>query len=123
MGKVSRTPSAAEAGLARAFAPPSTEPTWLLEARAAALGRFTALGLPTAKHEDWRFTSLAALAAVPLVRAPAGDPTLARDLVAQGPAPEGPRLVFVNGRLDPALSTRAKLPQGAILASLAEALR
>jgi Fe-S cluster assembly protein SufD len=123
MGTVSRTPSAAEAGLARAFAPPSTEPTWLLEARAAALGRFGSLGLPTAKHEDWRFTSLAALAAVPLVRAPAGDPALARDLVAQGPAPEGPRLVFVNGRLDPSLSTRVKLPQGAILASLAEALR
>src|SRR6266568_4574399 len=120
---MARVPNAAETGLIRSFAAAAGEPAWLADARHAALGRFEALGLPTARHEDWRFTSLAALAAVPLVRAPAGDPTLARTLVDHGPAPEGPRLVFVNGRLDPSLSTRSRLPQGAILTSLAQALR
>ena len=120
---MARAPNAAETGLVRSFAAAAGEPAWLADARHAALGRFEALGLPTARHEDWRFTSLAALAAVPLVRAPAGDPTLARTLVDHGPAPEGPRLVFVNGRLDPSLSTRSRLPQGAILTSLAQALR
>jgi Fe-S cluster assembly protein SufD len=117
------TPTAAETGLSRSFAQTPGDPAWLADARRAALGRFEALGLPGPKHEDWRFTSLAALAAVPLVRAPAGDRALAATLVAHGEAPEGPRLVFVNGRLDPALSTRSRLPQGAILSSLAEALR
>ena len=56
-------PSAAETSLAAAFAPPPREPGWLSAARLAALGRFQALGLPTIRDEDWRFTSLAALGA------------------------------------------------------------
>jgi Fe-S cluster assembly protein SufD len=116
-------PNAAETGLAHSFAPAAGEPGWLTGTRRSALSRFEALGLPTARHEDWRFTSLAALYEVPLVRAADGDLERARALVAQGSAPEGPRLVFVNGRLANALSTRGRLPQGAILSSLAEALR
>jgi Fe-S cluster assembly protein SufD len=115
--------TAAETSLVAAFAPAAREPSWLAEARRAALGRFQALGLPTSRHEDWRFTSLAALAAVPFGRAPEGDRAAAAALLERGAAPEGPRLVFVNGRLDPALSSRGALPQGAILSSLAEALR
>ncbi len=115
--------NAAETSLVAAFAPPAREPAWLGEARRSALARFEALGLPTARHEDWRFTSLAALGALPFARAPAGDPAVASALLARGAAPEGPRLVFVNGRLAPELSTRGGLPQGVILSSLAEALR
>ncbi len=117
------TASLAETSLVAAFAPGLREPAWLGDARSAALGRFQALGLPTARHEDWRFTSLAALSATSFARAPAGDPAHTAALLARGAAPEGPRLVFVNGRLDPALSTRGVLPSGAILASLAAALR
>jgi Fe-S cluster assembly protein SufD len=115
-------PTAAQTSLVSSFAPAAGEPAWLAEARQAALGRFQALGLPGPRHEDWRFTSLAALSAVSFARAPAGDPAHARELLSRGLAPEGPRLVFVNGRLDPTLSTRAA-PGGAILASLGEALR
>jgi Fe-S cluster assembly protein SufD len=113
----------AETSLAAAFAPAAREPGWLADARRAALGRFQALGLPTTRHEDWRFTSLAALGAVPFARAPAGDRATAAALLERAPAPDGPRLVFVNGRLDPSLSSRGALPQGAILSSLADALR
>ena len=115
--------NAAETSLVAAFAPAAREPAWLADGRRAALARFEALRLPTARHEDWRFTSLSAMGAVPFGRAPGGDRALAAALLARSPSPEGPRLVFVNGRLDPALSTRGGLPQGAILSSLAEALR
>jgi len=33
----------------------------LLPAREAAIRRFAALGLPTPRHEDWKYTSLSAL--------------------------------------------------------------
>jgi Fe-S cluster assembly protein SufD len=115
--------NAAETSLAASFAPAAREPAFLAEARRAALSRFEALGLPTARHEDWRFTSLAALGGVSFARAPAGDRAFAAALLDRGSAPEGPRLVFVNGRLDPVLSTRGALPAGAILSSLADALR
>jgi Fe-S cluster assembly protein SufD len=39
------------------------EPLWLATRRAAAMDRYTALGLPTAKDEAWRFTALRALTA------------------------------------------------------------
>src|SRR5512138_2217271 len=113
-------PTPAESSLVAAFAP-AGEPAWLADARRAALGNLQALGLPTAPHEDWRFTSLAALQAVPFGRAPAGDPAYAAALRARGASPEGPRLVFVNGRLDPARSHRAGLPKAAVLSSLGEA--
>jgi Fe-S cluster assembly protein SufD len=123
MATSARTPTAAETSLAGSFAPSAREPAWLAEARRAALGRFQALGLPTARHEDWRFTSLAALSTGAFGRAPDGDRSFAAALLARGASPAGPRLVFVNGRLDPALSTRGALPAAAILTSLAEAIR
>jgi Fe-S cluster assembly protein SufD len=115
--------TAAEQGLVAAFAPPAGEPAWLAEARRAALGRFSALGLPTTQHEDWRFTSLAGLAGLALHRAPPSDGARGDALLARAPAPEGARLVFVNGRFRPDLSSRARLPRAALLAPLAEVLR
>jgi Fe-S cluster assembly protein SufD len=123
MATPAHTPGAAETSLVASFAPSAREPAWLAEARRAALGRFQALGLPTARHEDWRFTSLAGLTPVSFGKAPVGDPAYAAALLERGTAPEAPRLVFVNGRLDPALSSRAGLPKAAILATLGEAIR
>ncbi|HEX9050581.1 MAG TPA: Fe-S cluster assembly protein SufD [Anaeromyxobacter sp.] len=111
-----------ERSLAAAFAPRAGEPGWLDEARRAALARFEALGLPTARHEDWRFTSLSALAPLELApRAPGGEGAAA--LLERAPAPDGARLVFVNGRYRPDLSARRGLPRGAAVTTLAEALR
>ncbi len=108
----------AEKSLLDAFEPVRREPAWLTAARRAALDRFEKLGLPTARHEDWRFTNLAALAPLSLGRPRAGDGSalLARAAV------EGTRLVFVNGRFRPDLSVRGALPTGAVVATLAEAL-
>jgi Fe-S cluster assembly protein SufD len=112
--------SPAEQSLLRAFGARGGEPRWLEEARRAARDRLEALGLPTTRHEDWRFTSLAALAPLDLGRAAGGGRAAA--ILARAPAADGARLVFVNGRFRADLSARGALPPGATLAPLAEAL-
>src|SRR5262245_57162724 len=59
---------------------------WLEPLRAAAFERFQSLGLPTTHDEEWRFTSVAAIEAVPFVRAHASSSN-GRAAV---PHPEGP---------------------------------
>jgi Fe-S cluster assembly protein SufD len=114
----------AEQGLVASFRPDRGEAGWVSALRSGALARFSELRLPTARHEDWRFTSLAALAPLPLGRAPEGDLDRARALLARAPAAEeGARLVFLNGRFRSELSSGGSLPQGIVLASLGEALR
>jgi Fe-S cluster assembly protein SufD len=100
---------------------PAGGPAWLAELRAAGAAAFRAAGLPTARHEDWRFTSLASLAATAV--GPAAPGPAPEALLAALPPALGPRLVFANGRFRPDLSTAAGLPAGAVVASLGEALR
>jgi Fe-S cluster assembly protein SufD len=91
--------------------------------RQAALERFAALGFPTLEDEEWRFTSVAPLARAPfrLAGPQAVTPErLERVALRTGP---GSRLVFVNGRYVPELSSVGHLPDGVILGSLAAALR
>src|SRR6266478_3326337 len=101
------------------------DPSWLREARRAALQPFAALGLPTTRDEDWKYTSLA-----PLVETPFD---LAGEETGEIPAEEAlgslsavsssrRRLVYVNGRHVGKLSTIPPLPPGGRLGSLAEAL-
>jgi Fe-S cluster assembly protein SufD len=101
---------------------PSGEPAFASALRRAGADDFRRLGLPTTRHEDWRYTSLADLAALPL--APA-EPRRASPAEVErlGGLPPAPRLVFVNGRLDPSLTDLAGLPAGAGAGSLAAALR
>ncbi|GEJ55341.1 Fe-S cluster assembly protein SufD [Anaeromyxobacter diazotrophicus] len=96
--------------------PRGGEPGFLAALRAAGRDAFLAGKLPTAKDEDWRFTNLAPLAAQAFAPAPAGR-------AAGADLPPAPRLVFANGRLDPAASDLAGLPAGVRLSSLAAALR
>jgi Fe-S cluster assembly protein SufD len=87
-------------------------------ARRAALDAALRDGLPGPRSERWKYTPLRALerrAFAPATQPPGFDPAL----LARIPSP---RLVFVNGRLDPALGDVAALPAGAGLQSLPEAL-
>ncbi len=102
----------------------SGAPDWLKELRAGAIARFAELGFPTMKQEEWRFTSVAPIADQRFILAYAPRSTL--------PAPSdierlcvgaGPRVVFVDGRHAPTLSTPAGLVGGAQAGSLAAALR
>jgi len=40
----------------------SPAPPWMRELRRTALDRFTSLGFPTTKHEEWKYTSVAPIA-------------------------------------------------------------
>ncbi len=102
----------------------SGAPAWLRELRQGAIARFSELGFPTTKQEEWRFTSVA----------PIADARFRLAHAPRSPLPEhadierlcvgaGPRVVFVDGRHVPALSTPAELTGGARAGSLAAALR
>jgi Fe-S cluster assembly protein SufD len=111
-----------EESLRRALAEvPAAGPAWLRDARARGAESFRTAGLPHGKIEEWRFTSLGALAPSALVRAGDGaaDPS-ARVAAAGLPAGE-PRLVLVNGRYSEPLSDLRGLPAGVVAGGLARA--
>jgi Fe-S cluster assembly protein SufD len=109
-----------EEGVGRLVAARPRGPAWLDDLRAGGAAAWRAAGLPTTRHEDWRFTNLASLAATTFaLAAPGAGP---EELLAALPPAPGPRLVFANGRYRPDLSAVSGLPAGAVVASLAEAL-
>jgi Fe-S cluster assembly protein SufD len=110
-------------GTPRPTAPHATEPGWVGEFRRAGAACFEGLRLPTPRDEDWRFTDLA-----PIARAALGPSRAPGTLAVADIAPflfghvEWPRLVFANGRFQPALSRVGGLPAGARLGPLAALL-
>jgi len=98
-------------------------PAWLPRVRRAAIDRFAAVGFPTTRDEEWRFTPVAPIAQTEF--RPAGPGAVTR--AALGPFlfghAEWPRIVFVNGKFAPELSVLSTLPGGVRLDNLASALR
>ncbi len=90
--------------------------------RAAGAARFAAVGLPTTKDEDWRFTPLGGLADASFAPAPEGTVSLEALQPYLFGHDEWIRVVFVNGRPVAALSQLAELPEGVTVATLSEAL-
>lgn len=91
----------------------SRDQAWLTPLRAAAMAAFGTSGFPSRKSEEWRYTSLAPLTSAVFAPAPAvvaAKTGLDNDLLLAGA--KGPRLVFVNGRLDAGLSRMTSLPEG-----------
>jgi Fe-S cluster assembly protein SufD len=102
--------------------PPS--PAWLEKLKRGALARFEQVGFPSNKTEAWRQTNVAPIAKTKWEPADAGTPADAAALVEQftfGRA-AGTELVFVNGHYHGELSRVGKLPGGAKVSSLAEAI-
>jgi len=104
---------------------PGTGPRWLRELRERSLARFNELGLPTTRHEEWKYTSLRAIADVAFSLAMDDEQTVSADAVAASSLPgvEGHRLVFINGRYSAELSARPDdLPAAVTALPLEEAL-
>ena len=99
-------------------------PAWLRQIREGAIARFAELGFPTTKQEEWRFTSVASIADRRFVLAHAPrSPLPALADIERSCVGAGPRVVFVNGRHVPELSSDAALPAGVQATSLAAALK
>jgi len=96
------------------------------DARASAFGRFRDRGFPTTRDEEWKFTNVAPLAAIPFRPTSASDGTVSVTLAQVEPflfdAIEH-QSVVVNGRLSQALSGRATLPEGVVVRGLSQDLR
>ena len=103
---------------------PALWPEWARALKRDGIERFVATGFPTTRDENWRTTSLAPLAGLAFRPAPAGsDGVGAAELERAGVVATGAfRLVFVNGRYAPGLSSRGALPPGAQATSLSAAL-
>ena len=101
-------------------------PSWLLPLRRAAIDRFAALGFPTPKNEDWHFTSVAPIAEREFRLAPnaGGASVTAADIAPFTFGATGwIRLVFVDGRYVPSLSSGGARPRGVRAMDLAAAVR
>ncbi|MFP2931025.1 Fe-S cluster assembly protein SufD, partial [Pyxidicoccus sp. 3LG] len=87
----------------------ASAPEWLKRVRAEGLAALEKQGLPTTRDEAWKYTNLAPLAEGTFI--PAAESRGAGELAAvvEGLALPGPRLVFVDGRLAPELSSVAGL--------------
>lgn len=84
----------------------SHAPAWLKALRAGGIERFAELGFPNMKQEAWRFTNVAPIAETTFVpaKSPSRLPTL-DDIRPFLLVETGPRLVFVDGFFQSALST------------------
>ena len=98
-------------------------PIWLRTLRTSAAERFAALGFPTRRDEEWRFTNVAPIVETPFTLASESQSRLTQDglrpYTYDGMA--GTQLVFVNGHFHADLSSPA-FPQGVVVSSLAAAM-
>jgi Fe-S cluster assembly protein SufD len=101
------------------------EPSWVHQLRKAALSRFAALGFPTMRQEEWKYTNVAPLTKVRFQPVPAQRDGLTAERLVQVARGEVARaqLVFMNGHYAQELSFLGSLPAGVKARSLAEVLR
>jgi Fe-S cluster assembly protein SufD len=98
----------------------------LHQLRRRSLERFSTLGFPTTRDEDWRFTNIAPLAATqfrPILVSEPHSITPAQVAAAGYAGQSGERLVFVNGHFAPGLSQLGEVGNGATVSNLAAAIK
>lgn len=102
----------------------SEGPSWLPALRKKAMERFNTLGFPTTRDEDWHFTSVTPIAEkVFKAIKPAATTLTLSDIEEHLVDAEWHRLVFVNGKIEPALSQFAGLPADVQLSPLSDLLK
>jgi Fe-S cluster assembly protein SufD len=103
----------------------SAEPRWLQDIRRAAMGRFTELGFPTPRQEEWKYTKVDFTRKMAFQAAPPGLNGLTPDRLDQLTFGNlgCPRIVFVNGHYSDKFSSLQGLPPSLQVQSLSEALR
>jgi Fe-S cluster assembly protein SufD len=105
-----------------AAARPNDEPSWLHRVRSEAAARFAALGFPSTRQEEWRFTSVAAIADATF-RLPSSGAIRSggvEQFALGGAAPI--EAVFVDGRFSSELSRTGPAGRGPRVAALSTLL-
>ncbi|HVJ27038.1 MAG TPA: Fe-S cluster assembly protein SufD [Vicinamibacterales bacterium] len=99
---------------------PQSSTRWLQELRDKSAARFAALGFPTVRDEDWRFTNVAPIASTEFQIA--GEAKVSQAELDSLPyATARYRITIVNGRFAPELSRLLDLPKGVRAGSLTAA--
>ncbi|MFS8138276.1 MAG: Fe-S cluster assembly protein SufD, partial [Thermomonas sp.] len=99
---------------------PCRDAAGLADSRRAALADALRDGLPHARSEAWKYTPLRSLERRDFA---SSDPTPAVFDPGMLAAIPSPRIVFVNGRHDPAHSDLSGLPEGVCLLPLSQVLK
>ncbi len=99
-------------------------PSWIRQIRKAAISRFSELGFPTTRLEEWKYTSVAPIANVRFSRAEHARAGLTPEALALTTLEEVAcaQLVFVNGHYSRELSSFRSVPEGVKAESLATAV-
>ena len=97
-------------------------PAWVKERRERAAGRFAAVGFPTVRHEDWRFTNVSPIAEAKFPPAQ-GVFKQAPALVSAVAVPGAVRLTICNGEFVPEMSDLSTLPKGLKITGLRDGAR
>lgn len=95
---------------------------WLRAVRAEAQAAFAATGLPGLRDEEWKYTSVAQIEKEHFSFHRPASADFSADAMAAWHLADMQRLVFVDGRYMPGLSSGSDMPAGSVLASVAELL-
>jgi Fe-S cluster assembly protein SufD len=95
---------------------------WLKEIRGNAWSRFAELGIPTTKHEEWKYFNLAALSTGKFHLPTSMELADIKELQIYLSA-EDINIVFVNGVFSTKLSSLGQLPKGVTVTRLSEAVQ
>jgi Fe-S cluster assembly protein SufD len=103
-----------------AASPRAGVPRWVQDLRGRAASRFTSLGFPTVRDEEWRFTNPAPVVSVDYAPAAVNSSVTAAQVERFVFGTSVHRIVVVNGRFSPELSRMSALPAGVRAGSLAD---
>ena len=91
--------------------------------RRAAISKFTQMGFPTTKDEEWRFTNISAIAAREFTPVLESDHKIGKEAIHPFLFKTPHRLVFVNGQYSPELSSIGSIPKGVVIGNLSAMMR
>ncbi|MDR5899745.1 Fe-S cluster assembly protein SufD [Halomonas vilamensis] len=97
------------------------EPTWIAARRQAGAARFEAMGFPTRRDEEWKYTDVRAISQTNFALAENAEFSQAGAAALTLPI-DAYRLTFVDGFFSAALSDLDSLPQGLQILPLSQAL-
>lgn len=103
----------------------SSEPPWLRALRQTAMDQFAALGFPTKRNDDWKYTDIAPIVEGGFTPAEVAMSELEPERIAREKFATlqcKTRLVFVNGFFSETLSSVGKLPKGVKVTNLLRSL-